>query len=255
MSWEDDVCGRYVSARSAGELSARFRAADKTGGKLQADFNVAPTKPVPAILSVPGPLPEPGSPGASAQRRQASRQLRLLRWGLIPPWAADPKIGSRMINARKETVDEKPAYRQAFAYRRCLLPADGYYEWQLPDDPRGRKQPVYLSPASGEPLALAGLWERWTGPDGQQLASCVVLTTTAVGELGHVHDRAPVVVSESDWDSWLDPLLRDRVRLRTLLGRLAPLPANDTAHWPVSTEVNSVRNNGAHLRQRLVEPA
>ncbi len=164
--------------------------------------------------------------------------------GLVPFWAKDPKVGSRMINARVETVAEKPAYRRALAARRCLLPADGYYEWLPPEEPGGRKQPVYLSRVDGQPLALAGLWETWTSPHGQRLDSCVVLTTTAVDELGHVHDRAPVVVDKPDWAAWLNPGLRDPEQVRALLARLGPLPAAATAAWPVSMDVNLVRNNG-----------
>ncbi len=246
------MCGRYVSAKSASELHARFDAVDETGGQLRADFNVAPTKPVPAVLEERGPT-EPDRPGG--ERGEGRRRLRLLRWGLVPFWAKDPKVGSRMINARIETVAEKPAYRRALAARRCLLPADGYYEWLPPEEPGGRKQPVYLSRADGQPLALAGLWETWASPDGQRLDSSVVLTTTAVDELGHVHDRAPVVVDEPDWAAWLNPDLRDPEQVSVLLARLGPLPAAATAAWPVSMDVNSVRNNGPQLREPLPQPA
>ena len=160
-----------------------------------------------------------------------------------------------MINARVETVADNSAYRRAFTARRCLLPAAGWYGVVAPEEPGGRKQPVYLSHVDGAPLALAGLWERWTGPQGQRLDSCVVLTTTAVDELGHVHDRAPVVVDETDWAAWLDPGLREPNRLAGLLARLGPLPAEATAAWPVSVEVNSVRNNGPQLREPLPLPA
>ena len=160
-----------------------------------------------------------------------------------------------MINARVETVADKPAYRRAFTARRCLLPADGYYEWLAPEEPGGRKQPVYLSRVDGRPLALAGLWETWTSPQGERLDSCVVLTTTAVDELGHVHDRAPVVVEEAEWAAWLDPGLRDSEQLGGLLARLGPLPAVATAAWPVALDVNSARNNGPRLREPLPLPA
>ena len=233
------MCGRYVSARPASQLRTLFDAVDETAGRLQADFNVAPTKPVPAVL-VDRPL-DGGAEGPAAGGGERARRLRLLRWGLVPFWVKDPKAGSRMINARVETVADKPAYRRAFTSRRCLLSADGYYEWLPPEEPGGRKQPVYLSRVDGQPLALAGLWERWTGPDGQRLDSAVVLTTTAVDGLGHVHDRAPVVIDETDWAAWLDPGLRDPEQLSGLLARLGPLPAAVTAAWPVSVEVNSVR--------------
>ena len=145
------MCRRYVSARSASQLRALFDAVDETGGQLRADFNVAPTKPVPAVLEQQDPA------GPDGERGQVRRRLRMLRWGLVPFCAKDPKVGSRMINARVETVADKPAYRRAFTSRRCLLPADGYYEWLPPEEPGGRKQPVYLSRVDGQPLALAGL--------------------------------------------------------------------------------------------------
>ena len=234
-----------VGVPTAGEVDAT----DETAGRLRADFNVAPTKDVPAVL-VSRDLD-----GGDGERGELRRRLRLLRWGLLPFWAKDPKVGSRMINARMETVANKPVYRRAFTSRRCLLPADGYYEWLPAEEPGGRKQPVYLSRADGAPLALAGLWETWTGPQGERLDSCVVLTTTAVDEFGHVHDRAPVVVEEGEWAAWLDPGLRDPQQLGGLLARLGPLPGAATAAWPVSLEVNSVRNNGPRLREPLPLPA
>ena len=232
------MCGRYVSATRPDRLAALFDAVDETGGAWGEDFNVAPTKPVPAVLAVPD---ADAGTRAGAAAGEMRRRLWLLRWGPVPAWAKDPGVGSRMINARVETVADKPAYRRAFTSRRCLLSADGYYEWLPPEEPGGRKQPVYLSRVDGQPLALAGLWERWTGPDGQRLDSAVVLTTTAVDGLGHVHDRAPVVIDETDWAAWLDPGLRDPEQLSGLLARLGPLPAAVTAAWPVSVEVNSVR--------------
>ena len=156
-----------------------------------------------------------------------------------------------MINARIESVAEKPAYRRAFTSRRCLLPADGWYEWAPAEEPGWRKQPVYFTRADGQPFTMAGLWERWTSPQGEQMLTCVVLTTTALDDHGHVHDRAPVVVDEADWAAWLDPEQRNPEVLAGLLARLGPLPAATTSAWPVSLEVNSVRNNGPQLRQPL----
>ena len=176
------MCGRYVTARSASELRALFDAADETGGGLRADFNVAPTTDVPTVIATR----EPAEAGDG--RGQVRGRLRLLRWGLLPRWAKDMEAGARMIDARVETVEDKPASRRAFASRRCLLPADGCYEWLPPDGRGGSKQPIYFSRADGAPLAMAGLYERWTSPTGEQLLSCVVLITTAMDEFRHVHD-------------------------------------------------------------------
>jgi putative SOS response-associated peptidase YedK len=239
------MCGRYASSRSPEDLAEEFeidraRLSETVTEPISPDYNVAPTKPVYAVLDRPdGP-----------------RQLRVLRWGLVPFWAKDPAIGGRMINARVETVSEKPAYRQAFAKRRCLLPADGYYEW-YPTQQRGRsgkplKQPFYIHAADGSTLAMAGLYEIWRDPAKPDddptrfLWSCTVITTSAEDELGRIHDRMPMLVERDRWGDWLEPG-NDAESVRDLLVPAAP---GRLEAYPVSTEVNNVRNNGP----QLVEP-
>jgi putative SOS response-associated peptidase YedK len=183
------------------------------------------------------------------------RELRVMRWGLVPSWAPDPSIASRLINARLETVAEKPAFRSAFASQRCLLPADGYYEWRSEtartDRPRGRaaKQPFLIRPKDGGVLAMAGLWERWRDrarprdDPAARLETCTIITTVAEDALGHLHDRMPVFLPRDRWAAWLAPGTADAAQLRALL---VPEPGRFAA-VPVTTAVNDVRNNGPHL--------
>ncbi len=178
---------------------------------------------------------------------RVQRQLRTARWGLVPSWAKDPAVGARMINARWEQAASKPAFRAAFARRRCLVPADGYYEWYAPAQPEGargkpRKQPYFIHRADGADLAMAGLFEFWRpDPGAEWLVTVSVLTTAAVGPLAAIHDRMPVIVAREAHAAWLDPgaALEDGFDGFVDVGALAL--------YPVSTEVNSVRNNGPHL--------
>lgn len=221
------MCGRYVSSRPPAELATVLGAHDETAGAVPSpDFNVAPTKPVPAALV-----------------RGEHRKLVALRWGLVPSWAKDPRIGSRLINARVETVADKPAFRAAFRRRRCLLPADGYYEWQAGDGPKAPKQPYFLHPADGSLLVMAGLYEIWQDAEGRPLWTTTVLTTEASDELGRIHDRTPLVLPPEAWDAWLDPAADDP------RGLLVPALQGSLRALPVSTAVNNVRNNGAELIQ------
>lgn len=225
------MCGRYASARSTDDLATLLGATDETGDRLaEPDYNVAPTKDV-----------------AAAVVREDERRLVALRWGLVPSWAKDPSIGSRLINARVETVASKPAFRAAFARRRCLLPADGYYEWKPPahgkPSKQNPKQPYFLRPADGSPFVMAGLYEVWTDAEGRRLWTATVITTDAPDEHGHIHDRAPLTVPRELWRDWLDPGRGGDDLLAALPAAVAgPLDAT-----PVSTLVNNVRNNGAHL--------
>jgi putative SOS response-associated peptidase YedK len=281
------MCGRYASARKRIELLEEFRVErDRVAESLQPDYNVAPTKAVYAVLTrgARGSKAEPEAPPAEAARSavppsDVARELRVVRWGLVPYWAKDPKIGSRLINARAETVDSKPAFRQAFKRRRCLLPADGYYEWQLPDgresdSPGGKgkgaagaggagaggaggaKQPYYIFREDAGPLAFAGLYELWRDkdlPDDHERAwlwTAVIITTSAPDELGRIHDRMPMVIQPDRWQEWLDPAASDPA---DLLALLAPAASIGLTSYPVSTAVNSVRNNGPELTHR-VEP-
>jgi putative SOS response-associated peptidase YedK len=248
------MCGRYASSRRPEDLVEEFEVvADRTPGALEPDFNVAPTKEVYAVLSRP---PRPAD--AAAEPEPAERQLRVLRWGLVPSWAKDPAIGNRMINARMETVAEKPAYRKAFASRRCLLPADGYYEWyptsQLSKAGKPLKQPFFIRPTDGHPLAMAGLYEIWRDPtraddDPERFRwTCTVITTQAEDAVGHIHDRMPLMVERERWSRWLDPTLSDRDDLLSLLVPAAP---GRLEAYPVSRLVSNVRNNGPELVEPL----
>jgi putative SOS response-associated peptidase YedK len=263
------MCGRYASARRRIELLEEFGVqADEAGEELRPDYNVAPTKKIYAVMTrrPPGLAGAEGGNGsggdgaAEAAARAAEdlapvRQLRTVRWGLVPSWAKDPAIGSRMINARAETVASKPAYRRAFTKRRCLLPADGYYEWYKPgEDAKAAKQPYFIHRADGAPLAFAGLYEFWRDqahPDDHPdawLVTATIITTSAPDELGVIHERMPMVIPPGQWAEWLDPDLQDQAQLAHLL---APAVSSGLVTTRVSTKVNSVRNNGPEL----IEPA
>jgi putative SOS response-associated peptidase YedK len=252
------MCGRYASSRRPEDLAEEFEidrgtVSETVTEPLAPDFNVAPTKEVYAVVSRP-----PAEETSEAGSGEVQRQLRVLRWGLVPFWAKDPSIGSKMINARMETVDQKPAFRRAFAKRRCLIPADGYYEW-YPTEQKTKagkpvKQPFFIHPQDGSVLAMAGLYEIWRDPtrdddDPQRFRwTCTVLTTSAEDSLGHIHDRMPLLVERARYGAWLDPTVSDPTDLRSLLVPAAP---GRLEAYPVSTEVNSVRNNGPSLLEPL----
>lgn len=237
------MCGRYAAAKDPAALAEEFEVAALPEERLEPDYNVAPTKRVYVVLD---------------RERDANRERALVvaRWGLIPSWAKDPSIGSRMINARAETVAEKPAFRRAFAKRRCLVPADGYYEWYAPtspDAPVGRagkplKQPFFIHPTDGSSLAMAGLYEWWrdpSRPEDDPMAwrlTCTILTTDAADEVGRIHDRMPMTIARDDWAAWLDPAAG--VDPSTLL---RPAGGPSLEAYPVSVAVNSVRNNSPEL--------
>jgi putative SOS response-associated peptidase YedK len=225
------MCGRYATSRNSAELTAFFEAIDDTEGALAPDYNVAPTDPVPIIR---------------ISRRRESRVLSVARWGLLPPWATDPRAAARMINARAETVAGSSAYAASFARRRCLVPADGWYEWIK--DGRARR-PYFMTPVDGSPLAFAGLWSVWGDGDARRI-TCSVITTAAIGDLALVHDRMPLVLPPSRWAGWLaappdDPEL------------LAPTPEDAVAALeirPVGSAVGNVRNDGPDLVVRVPGP-
>ncbi len=246
------MCGRYASSRRPEDLAEEFEIdaatlTETVTEPLPVDFNVAPTKEVYAVVTRPPAEDEPGQ-----------RQLRVIRWGLVPFWAKDPSIGSRMINARMETVDQKPAFRQAFAKRRCLIPADGFFEWypteQLGKNGKPLKQPFFIHPKDGSVMAMAGLYEIWRDPtraedDPQRFRwTCTILTTTAEDAVGRIHDRMPLLVEPERYAAWLDPTSNDPEELKRLL---APLPPGRLEAYPVSTQVNNVRHNGPELLEPL----
>jgi putative SOS response-associated peptidase YedK len=235
------MCGRYATARQRQELLDTFEIGFDADEEVnEPDYNVAPTKPVPAVLER----------AAKETPEKVVRQLRSLRWGLVPPWAKDLSIGSKMINARVETVHEKPAFRRAFAKRRCLLPADGYFEWYKLEDAEGkpRKQPFFIRPRDGKIMAMAGLYEFWRSPDGEWMQTCTVITTEASDDLGRIHDRMPMIVEPARWDAWLDPAHTEPDEVRKLL---VPAMAGTMEAYPVSNSVGNVRNNGRGLIQPL----
>jgi putative SOS response-associated peptidase YedK len=239
------MCGRYVVTASPQELAEEFEVERiAVDGPVEPDYNVAPTKQVPAVLTRERRGEEAGG---------VERQLRALHWGLVPSWAKDPSLGNRLINARLETAAEKPSFRKAFATRRCILPASGYYEWQerAAQEAGGKaaKQPFYIHRPDAGTLAMAGLYELWRDPKhdpdepGAWLWSATVLTTDATDELGRIHDRAPLIVPASAYDVWLAPQPGDADELRSLL---IPATVGMQAD-PVSTAVNNVRNQGPDL--------
>lgn len=234
----DGVCGRYVTSRSAADIAAAFQVGRVESEQLTIDYNVAPTKDVPVVLE------RPAADGAPTRR---VRVLRTARWGLVPGWAQNTAIGLRLINARAETVARKPAYRGAFAARRCLLPADGYYEWR--GDRPGRRQPYFVRRRDGDGLAMAGLYELWRDPaqpggdPSGWLWTCTIITAAAEPDLTELHHRMPVVLEPEQHDAWLDAGSTDPARLHRLLN-----PAHGRFEaYPVSPAVSDVRANGPHL--------
>jgi len=219
------MCGRYALKASLPEI-ARILGAE-TAMSDAPRYNIAPTQDVPVCRT----------------RDAQARDLVPMRWGLVPAWSKDPANAYRMINARAETVAEKPAFRSAFRRRRCLVPADGYYEWQRA---RPRKQPYFIHMKDGRPFCFAGLWETWRPEEGEPLHSCAIITTEA-NEIGkRVHDRMPVILEPGDYDRWLDP----RAEAGALVPLLRPFPDEAMSLYPVSTLVNNPRNDD----ERCLEP-
>ncbi|MFI9248262.1 SOS response-associated peptidase [Streptomyces sp. NPDC053086] len=241
------MCGRYVASRRPQDLAPLFHVEKWPATEaLAPSWNVAPTDDVWAVLE--------RAPHGDGSGTAPVRELRPLRWGLVPSWAKELKIGARMINARVETVHEKPAFRRAFVKRRCLLPADGFYEWQPGKDPatgKARKQPYFIHPEDDQVMALAGLYEYWRNPavapdddPSAWLMTCTIITSEATDAAGRVHPRMPLALTEDHYAAWLDPANQDTEELHALLGQ--PASGHLDAR-PVSPAVNNVRNNGPHL--------
>ena len=222
------MCGRFVATATPAQLADYLHVDEVRTEALEPSWNVAPTDAV----------------YAAAENREQHRILGTYQWGLVPSWAKDPKVGARMINARAETLESK--FRRTFERRRCLLPADGFYEWEKLEN--GKKQPWFIHRADGAPMVFAGLWELWkpegAGDDDEPLRTCSIITTEANELLAPIHDRMPAVVAPQDWDRWLDRDLTDTSVLRPLL---APADPRSMERFAVSTEVNSVRNNHGDL--------
>jgi putative SOS response-associated peptidase YedK len=241
------MCGRFVSARKRLELLEEFAVerdlvpADRPPDNT--DYNVAPTKRIYAVLNHKKDQDE-DEPG---------RELRLVRWGLVPSWAKDASGGARMINARAETVAVKPAFRSPFAKRRCLIPADGYYEWQAAPAGTKAKQPFYIYRTDGGILAFAGIYELWrdaslpSDHDQAWLWTASIITTDATDDIGRIHDRTPMVIPPDGWADWLDPANSDKDLMLAMMRPATTAGSGGLTSHPVSTAVNSVRNNGPEL--------
>ncbi len=234
------MCGRYATTQTSASLSQAFEV-DLVNSfvELEADYNMAPTKLAPILI---GRAPDE----SSAER--PLRELLTAKWGLIPSWAKDQSIGNRMINARSETIAEKPAFKKAFGKRRALIPADGYFEWYAREPTEGKKapkQPFFITPKDGSVLAMAGLYEFWKDREADDwVISFTIITTTAEDDLGHLHERMPLLVESDGFDAWLDPAPHSTEELLELLVPAAP---GRLDAFPVSTAVNNVRNNGPEL--------
>jgi len=245
------MCGRFVIASSPEILADRFAVTEVGFDEHEADYNVTPRAMVPVVRA-----------RRQTEGREEARVLSLVRWGLVPSWAKDPKVGDRLINARAETVATTNSYKNAFAKRRCIVPADAFYEWTSTDKlpppeqkTKAPRQPYLVHRRDGEPMAFAGLWEIWRNeavedrdaPDAW-LRTCAIITTDANPLLEPIHSRMPVMLPEQAWDTWLDPDNADLAELESLL---VPAPEDWLEVYPVSTRVNKPENNDASLVERV----
>jgi len=245
------MCGRFVSASPPERIAAYF-GADVDVESLGENFNVAPTNDIYAVVA------SSDATGKSGNDPSAPPQLRAFQWGLLPMWAKDRKVGQKMVNARAETLAEKPAFKGVFKKHRCIIPMDGFYEWApgAPDGPVTKagkpiKRPQFIHRADGEPLAVAGLWSAWRdkseGPGAPWLHTASVITTSANATMEPVHNRMPALLPKAMWHLWLDPNNQNIEMLQKLL---VPAPDDVLTMHEVSTDVNNVRNKG----ERLIEP-
>jgi putative SOS response-associated peptidase YedK len=223
------MCGRYVIRSSPEEIRRLLGYIDQPN--FPARYNVAPTQAVPIVRMAEG-----------------QRRFALVRWGLIPSWVKDPRTFSLLINARGESVVDKPAFRAAMRRRRCLFPADGFYEWKAEG---GRKRPYFIRPKSGGPMAFAGLWETWTGPNGEEQETAAIVTTNANRTCAAIHDRMPAIIAPAAFDLWLDS---DKVDAKTAAALIAPAPEALLEAYEISTAVNRVANDSPALIEPAVEP-
>ncbi len=223
------MCGRYCITSAPEAIRALFRYPERPN--FPARYNVAPTQPVPIVRLTEG-----------------GRHFALVRWGLIPPWVKDPKDFALLINARGETLDEKPAFRNAMKRRRCLFPADGFYEWKIEG---GRRQAFHIRKPGGGPLAFGGLWENWIGPNGEELETAAIVTTQANKEMGAVHHRAPVIVPPEQFDLWLG----GEADAWSAAELIRPAPDGSMEVYEVSQAVNKVANDSADLVEPYTPPS
>jgi putative SOS response-associated peptidase YedK len=216
------VCNRYRLTHSKQHLAERFQASDEIEDRPR--YNIAPTQPVVTVRK---------------EHDRKTRKFTTMRWGLIPFWAKDMSIGTRTLNARSETVTTTPAFRQSILTKRCLIPADGFYEWQKMGSV---KQPYCFEVSEGDVFAFAGLWDQWKSPDGQVIESCTILTTTPNSLVADMHDRMPVIVAPDKYDLWLDPDVNDFEAIRDIL---RPYDANLMRRYPVSRKLNNSKIDDA----------
>jgi putative SOS response-associated peptidase YedK len=219
------MCGRFTLYLTHAEIIALF---ELIGAEIFSDrYNIAPTQEVIVI---------------TLDQDSSEKQGRLMKWGLIPSWSKDSKLAASMINARGETVAEKPAFRAAFKRRRCIIPASGFYEWKKLDTKT--KQPYYITPVDDQIFRFAGLWEIWQSPTGEQVHSCTIITTAANSLMLEYHDRMPVILPDAQVDAWLDIAIEDRTVLENMLSQY---DSDLMQAWPVSSSVGSVKNQGSDL--------
>lgn len=224
------MCGRYNLVTDRKTLISFFRVDRPLLGEFEPRYNIAPSQYVPAI-----------------RQGDAGRELVALKWGLVPFWAKDPKIGYHTINARAETVATKPAFREAFKRRRCLIPATGFYEWSATTT---GKRPYHIAMRDHSMFAFAGLWECWRKDTDQLIESCSIIVTTANDDIRPIHDRMPVILHTEDFGQWLDPHTLSTARLQTLL---QPYPAGEMSSYPVGLAVNNPRNDRPECLQALMQ--
>ncbi len=220
------MCGRFALFSTKWVIGEEFEVIELD--ELEPRYNVAPMQDVAAVVLSDG-----------------KRAIETFRWGLVPHWAKDEKLGSRMINARAETLAEKPSFRDAFANRRCLIPADGFYEWRK----SGTRNPVFFSMSDGKPFGLAGLWETWNPPSGGELKTCTIITTSPNDMVKGVHDRMPAIIPRKDRSAWLDP----DTNVNDLQSLLSPFRAGDMESTDVTKLVNDLRNDDEDLIKPVAE--
>ena len=224
------MCGRFTLRTPAKDIAKFF---DVTVPEFDPRYNIAPSQDIATVRFSP---------------EKERREFGFLRWGLVPFWADDPKTGYKMINARAETVAQKPAFRKAFARQRCLIPADGFYEWKKAD---GKKQPFLIHMKDDGPFAFAGLWEHWQGGD-EQIESCTIIVTEPNDLIAAIHDRMPAILHPEDYDTWLDPKFEDKEKLQ---GLLIPFSPSELEAYPVSRVVNKPDNDFEKCVQRIEREA
>jgi putative SOS response-associated peptidase YedK len=223
------MCGRYTIIVTLEELLEIFAAEDATGmTPFMPRYNIAPTQMVPAVIG-----------------HEGRNRLGELRWGLIPSWAKDEKIGFQTMNAKAETIMEKPAFKLSFQRKRCIIPADGFYEWQKNGS---TKQPYRIVPVDKPVFAFAGLYDSWTAPDGSKISSCTIITTTPNTLMADIHNRMPVILRREDEAAWLDRTNQDQPYLQSLL---VPCDSSAMRAYPVSSAVGNVRNTGPELIEKI----